>query len=709
MKREIRKILSYITRVLMIATFLAIIVPVTTYAADSDGVWIQVPNMTNSHVWGSGIITLDNGKVLVTTGATTPASANIATSSSELFDPLSRTWTTTGSVNQVRWLSGNAIVKLNDGKVMIAGNEGPGVSDLSSVELYDPSTGTWSYTGSLQKARRHPAVIKLQNGKVLITAGANGIPDDNRYLSSTEIYDPTTKQWTYSGNLNVAREGAPKIILLKNGKVLLAGGYTQQDKLIDRAEIYDPNSRVWTISQMPYAWGAATMTVLNNGKVLVSGGSIGQYTYTATVTNKALLYDQDTNTWTPTGSMHIARAGHNAVLMADGKVLVIGGGTKSTEIYDPATGQWTIAAETHQTWHNGIAVLQNGYVLAIGGDPDGVATELYTNRVLPTITVISPNGGELLYTGDTYVIKWSYTGNPGDKVKIDLLKNEKLIKNIASKYSIGKNGIGTYNWVVPSQVSGVDYKIRITSTTNSAYTDISDNNFDLSIFDNYAGYAVSGNVTKPQSYKYVQGKWKEPKVYCDNSLDGTQESIWIGLGGVGNVRKTIAQIGTIAQCYDGIPPIVSRWPVFEMFNVGKSHGFTVIRIAYKDFTNFPVLANVYAGDDIYAEVKYIGNDKYSLYLHDITKGWHTKISPQKFIGKYERYSAGWIVEKPPEHLLAKFDPITFKNAKVDEKSITNWSLVHQYTMVNKEDHIIRAETGSLDKTGSSFSVKWRHE
>lgn len=350
-----------------------------SFAAGSNGVWVQVADMPNPHFWESGIIFLDNGKVLVTTGYGKTG----LTPKSELFDPQSRTWTSTGNVNQPRLLHNNAIVKLNDGKVMIAGDEGPYVSDLKTVEFYDPAAGIWSYAASLSTARRYDAIV-LQNGKVLVTGGARGLPNDGRYLASTEIYDPATKQWTTSGNLNVPREGAPEIVLLPNGKVLLAGGYTQQDKLIDKAEIYNTSTGVWTVSQMPYAWGGASMTVLSNGKVLVAGGSIGQYTYNATVTDKALLYDPVANTWTLTGSMHTARAGHNAAILTDGKVLVIGGGTKFTEVYDPATGQWATSAETRQASHNGIAVLQNGDVLAVGGDPEGVTAELFTDSPSPT-------------------------------------------------------------------------------------------------------------------------------------------------------------------------------------------------------------------------------------------------------------------------------------------------------------------------------------
>src|SRR5438034_7345390 len=48
--------------------------------------------------------------------------------------------------------------------------------------------------------------------------------------------------------------------------------------------------------------------------------------------------------WSYTGNLNIARYGHTATLLQNGKVLVVGGygGETSAELYDPATGTWSI-------------------------------------------------------------------------------------------------------------------------------------------------------------------------------------------------------------------------------------------------------------------------------------------------------------------------------------------------------------------------------
>lgn len=97
------------------------------------------------------------------------------------------------------------------------------------------------------------------------------------------------------------------------------------------------------------------------------------------------------------------------------------------------------------------------------------------------ITVVAPNGGEVLRVGTSYTINWIYTKNPGSNVKIVLLKAGATNSTITSSTPIGSNGIGSYTWTVPSsQTLGTDYQIKVISTTNSAYKDTSDANFTIS-------------------------------------------------------------------------------------------------------------------------------------------------------------------------------------------------------------------------------------
>jgi hypothetical protein len=136
--------------------------------------------------------------------------------------------------------------------------------------------------------------------------------------------------------------------LLPSGKVLVTGGANATGHLAS-AELYDPIAGTWTpTGSMSVARYFHTATLLPSGKVLVTGGYSVPYGPGLT---SAELYDPDTGTWTPTGSMAQRRIEHVAALLPSGKVLVSGGyldrggefiiATATAELYDPATGNWS--------------------------------------------------------------------------------------------------------------------------------------------------------------------------------------------------------------------------------------------------------------------------------------------------------------------------------------------------------------------------------
>ena len=120
-----------------------------------------------------------------------------------------------------------------------------------------------------------------------------------------------------------------------------------------------------------------TAVLLPGRKVLVAGGFAGGFVSGIEVLNSAEIYDQKTNTWTPTGSMNVARGEFATVVLNDGRVLVVGGVNfsgplASAEIYDPRTGAWTETREPMGTPRSDLAlvVLRDGRVLAAGGEMD---------------------------------------------------------------------------------------------------------------------------------------------------------------------------------------------------------------------------------------------------------------------------------------------------------------------------------------------------
>jgi N-acetylneuraminic acid mutarotase len=228
-------------------------------------------------------------------------------------------------------------------------------------------SGQWTPTGSLNEGRRDPRLVLLQNGKVLVAGGYYNNPSVR-----SELYDPDNGTWTYTGSLFTGR-GAHTATLLQNSKVLVTGGQVANDAITATAELYDPATGTWTTTgSMTAERVEHTAILLTNGKLLVIGG----YNVTG-ILNSTELYDPATGAWSNTGSMNVIRLGARATMLQNGKVLVVGGigpfgrPTETCELYDPLTGTWSLTGGMfNRRYSHQVVILQNGKVLVMGGDQD---------------------------------------------------------------------------------------------------------------------------------------------------------------------------------------------------------------------------------------------------------------------------------------------------------------------------------------------------
>jgi len=137
----------------------------------------------------------------------------------------------------------------------------------ASAELYDPKTGTFSETGNLLTARYKHTAGLLPDGRVLI-AGGSDERDWSGNLNSAEVYDPRIEKFVPTSSMNDSRFKLPEeAVQLQAGKLLVAGGSRE-------AEIFDPASgKFFVVSgQMNDKWHYMTETRLRDGSVLLAGG-----------------------------------------------------------------------------------------------------------------------------------------------------------------------------------------------------------------------------------------------------------------------------------------------------------------------------------------------------------------------------------------------------------------------------------------------------
>jgi len=306
---------------------------------------------------------LTNGMVLVAGGDYNGAGLN----SAELFDPFTGQWTATGSLNDRHYK--HTATLLPNGKVLVVGGYDDNLGAITaSSELYDPLTGIWTRTGSLNCARDDATATLLPCGKVLVVGGVG----PSGFLASSELYDPATCSWTKTnGTLNFGRFEATAT-LLPNGQVLVAGG---PGSAATSSELYNPATGLWTSTtgSLNTPRYGHTATLLANGKVLIAGGADA---VAGSPLTSSELYDPVAQTWTATtGSLNTARYKHSATLLTNGQVLVAGGGTDSsgdvtgtTELYDPVADSWSTSTSlVDNAEYHTATLLANGEILVAGG------------------------------------------------------------------------------------------------------------------------------------------------------------------------------------------------------------------------------------------------------------------------------------------------------------------------------------------------------
>ncbi|MCX6875254.1 MAG: hypothetical protein NTW21_15820 [Verrucomicrobia bacterium] len=263
---------------------------------------------------------LPNGKVLVA-GGTPNFASYLATA--ELYDPGTGTWSATGTMHNPR--CEHTATLLPDGKVLVAGgiNASPYPSNvLTSSELYDPATERWTTSGPMTVGRYNHAVTLLPDGMVQVVGGSSA--DFQGRTGTTEIYNPATGIWTPSGYLP-DQLVTPTATLLSTGRILVAGGESATPSPF--AYLSDQAFATWMAADtMKGIHDGHTATLLPNGLVLVAGQS---YPTSLFVDDSAELYEPVSAIWTLAAGMQVPRRNHTATLLLNGLVLVVGGGGNS--------------------------------------------------------------------------------------------------------------------------------------------------------------------------------------------------------------------------------------------------------------------------------------------------------------------------------------------------------------------------------------------
>ncbi len=372
---------------------------------------------------------LPDGRVLVAGGISNPSSSvSSYLDSSEIYNPATGQWSAGPNLPTKRlWATAT---RLNDNRILVVGGVDEAMNRLKPTAIYTPSTNTWSVGPSIALGRIGHSANLLPDGRVIIMGGnedSGFFPPTNK----TEIFDPTTNQWSAGPNLLTAiTEHAA--VTLNDQTILLVGGLTTLTLNSASAvvQLYNPATNTVTAkTSQSIGRYQASVTVLPSGKVLSSGG----LNTSQAILASSEIYDPNTNTWTAGPTLNTGRRAHSSITLPSGKVLITGGSSSTSwplaaaannEIYDPVANTFTNDKVSITNVHSlgTLVKLADGKILAAGGvDPN------YT--IATTETYVEGQSNAVAWTSSTPLI------NGRGANTTTLLKNGKVLFTGGQSYA----------------------------------------------------------------------------------------------------------------------------------------------------------------------------------------------------------------------------------------------------------------------------------
>jgi Domain of unknown function (DUF1929)/Gylcosyl hydrolase family 115 C-terminal domain/Legume lectin domain len=291
------------------------------------------------------------------------------------------------------------------GRVMIfGGHDGADGFGLATAVAYDHATNTFTSHAAMNAGRWYPTNTALANGDTLVISGST-TPGVNNTLP--QVFQAKTETWR---SLTTATRNVPlysMMLLAPDGRVFNAGP-NQSAQFLNTAGTGSWSASITSSFERNY--GAAVM--YDAGKVALIGG--GYITNTVERIDLAAA----TPAWSFAAPMAFPRRQINAVILADGNVLVTGGSKTpafsdnagsifATEIWDPLANTWSMgaAAAVARLYHSETVLLPDGRVASLGGGhpaganggPNNFNMEYYSPPYLfrgarPAVTSIPDSG-----------------------------------------------------------------------------------------------------------------------------------------------------------------------------------------------------------------------------------------------------------------------------------------------------------------------------
>ena len=260
--------------------------------------------------------------------------------------------------------------------------------------------------GKLAFGRAAHTTSVMKDGKILI---AGGMLENGAFYDTAEMFDPETNMLATIDGRMTKKRVSHTATRLNDGRVLIVGGWSNRNAPEDTAEVFDPKTSLFTpVSRMKSRRSGHTATLSSDGKVILIGGTDG-----SELVKEIEVYDPLSGLFKITGNLNIGRESLTATSLQDGRILIAGGKTKSgsltnsLEIFDPKTGRSSaVVSKMASARHKHDAVrLKDGSVLILGGSGVGDFRER-----IRLAEIFEPKGETIKRTGDLLSARFKING-----------------------------------------------------------------------------------------------------------------------------------------------------------------------------------------------------------------------------------------------------------------------------------------------------------
>jgi Domain of unknown function (DUF1929)/Glyoxal oxidase N-terminus/PKD domain/Bacterial Ig domain/Galactose oxidase, central domain len=337
---------------------------------DVTGQWSVLPYTMPINPIHVGL--MKTGRILIVSG--TQNDPTVTTNSAAVYDP------STGAINVqlIPWdLFCNGLSWMQDGRALIAGGNlqyNP-FRGIRTTTMFDPGTEKFIQVQDMAHGRWYPSVVGLADGRM---ATFSGWLEGGGTNNAVEIYTNPTG-WSQEFAAPFTPELYPWLHVLPDGRVFMSGANVS-------SSIFDPATNVWTtgVATMNYPrpriYGSSVLLPLSSAdgwraRVMIMGGD-----NPATDSVEIIDLSQPNPSWRTTASMSGPRIQMDAVILPTGKILALGGSqldktgstaTLNADLFDPSTETWTPAGTMNMArlYHSVALLLPDGTVWSAGSNP----------------------------------------------------------------------------------------------------------------------------------------------------------------------------------------------------------------------------------------------------------------------------------------------------------------------------------------------------